>query len=164
MHIYCKYDKLIPIDSLTLDENNRNKHPDEQIDRLAKVIEYQGMRWPVIVSKLSGVVKAGEGRVLALKKLGEFDVPVVFQEFLSKDQEYAFGISDNAIASWADIDLSGVNADLSELDGMDFDVDVLGIRDFTVEPLDKFDIDQDQKDGEGSEQHTCPKCGFEWQK
>jgi DNA modification methylase len=43
--------------------------------------------------------------------------------------------SDNAIAMWAELDLKEINFDLSELGP--FDIDLLGIKDFTVTPEEK---------------------------
>jgi site-specific DNA-methyltransferase (adenine-specific) len=118
---------------------NRNKHSKEQIERLAELIKYQGWRHPIIVSQLSGYVVAGHGRLSAAKLLHEPKVPVHVQEFTSQEQEYAFLVSDNAIASWAELDLSGIHADLPEL--QPFDIDLLGIKDFRFEPEERADED-----------------------
>ena len=122
------------IDPRKLKENpkNRNKHSPEQIDRLAQIIKYQGWRFPVIADK-NNIIWAGHGRVLAAKKLKEKQVPVSYQEFTNEEQAYAFLVSDNAIASWAELDLAGINSDIGEL-GPDFNIDLLGIKDFILEP------------------------------
>lgn len=134
--INCEYKKLIPIGDARVHPRNRNKHPDEQIARLAQIIEYQGWRHPIIISNLSGFIVAGHGRLEAAKKLGLKEVPVDFQDFANEEQEYAFLVSDNASALWAELDLSGINADLPDL-GPDFDIDLLGIKNF------KLDASQD---------------------
>lgn len=64
-------------------------------------------------------------------------MPCILQDFDDEDQEYAYGVSTNSIASWAELDLSGINADLPEL-GPDFDIDLLGIKDFVLDPADKY--------------------------
>ena len=111
---------------------NRNKHPKEQINRLAKLLEYQGWRLPIIVSNRSGMIVAGHGRLMAAKKLKMNQVPVCYQDFDDEDQEYAFLISDNAISEWAELQLDDINKDLAGLDGMSFDLDLLGMRDFQL--------------------------------
>ena len=58
--------------------------------------------------------------------------------------------ADNAIASWAEIDLAGVNVDIGDL-GPDFNVDLLGIEGFTVEVADKG--------GEGSGPNLAERFG-----
>jgi DNA modification methylase len=124
--------KLVPIESIVPNEKNRNQHPQDQIDRLAKIIEFQGFRSPLIVSNQSGKLVSGHGRLLAAKQLGLESVPVMFQDFDNEDMEYAAGIAENAIALWAELDLSGIHKDLPEL-GLG-DLDFLGIRDFQLEP------------------------------
>ena len=74
--------------------------------------------------------------MLAAKFLKMDRVPVIFQDFKDIDQEIAFGIADNAIAAWADLDLAGVNDDLQNL-GPDFDLDMLGIKNFALDVSDK---------------------------
>jgi|SRR5271157_3530900 len=133
-------EKLIahePINSLKPHPKNPNKHSPEQIDRLAKIIEYQGWRHPIVVSKQSGFIVAGHGRLLAAKKLGLSEVPVHYQDFANEDQEYAFVVSDNAIASWAELDLANINVELVGL-GPDFDIDMLGISNFTIDISEKI--------------------------
>lgn len=141
MKIHCTYNELFPISSLKPSPKNRNKHPQEQIERLAKILEYQGWRYPIKVSNQSGFITSGHGRLLAAKSLGQTEVPVNFQDYESEEQEYADIQADNAIASWAELDLAGINTDLEQL-GPDFDLDMLGIKDFVLEPADKYG-DQD---------------------
>lgn len=136
MMIHCKYDELISPKKLKPFPKNRNKHPKEQIERLSKILKYQGIRAPIVVSKRSNCIVKGHGTLEAAKSAGFTEVPIVYQDFDDEDQEYLFVQSDNAIATWAEIDLSGINADLSELGP--FDIDLLGIKDFELEPADKY--------------------------
>lgn len=123
---------LVPIESIKPRPDNRNKHSEEQIERLCKIIQYQGFRDPLIVSNQSGLLVSGHGRLMAAQKLGMTHIPVVYQDFESEAQEYAAMVSENSIASWAELDLSGINADLGDL-GPDFDIDLLGIEDFKID-------------------------------
>lgn len=124
--------EMVSISSLKSHPDNRNKHPKEQIERLAKILEHQGFRYPVKVSKRSGFVTSGHGRIEAAKLKGWTEVPVSFQDYESEAQEYADVQADNAIASWAELDLSGITADIGIL-GPEFDLDMLGLKDFTIE-------------------------------
>lgn len=128
--------QVVPIKEIKLNPKNRNKHPKEQIERLAKIMEYQGFRNPLIISSRTGLVVAGHGRYMAAKKLKLKEVPIMVQDFDSEEQEYAAQVSDNAIGSWAELDLSGINTDLSDL-GPDFDIDLLGIKGFEIEVADR---------------------------
>jgi hypothetical protein len=136
MIVHCLHDALVSVKELKPNPLNRNSHPKDQIERLAKILEYQGWRYPIKVSKRSGLITSGHGRLEAAKLLKWKEVPVSFQEYDSEEQEYADTISDNSIASWSELDLSGINSDLTDL-GPDFDIDLLGIKDFGVDPAEK---------------------------
>lgn len=161
MLIQAKDIKLELVSKLKPNPKNRNKHPEEQIERLCEIIRYQGFRQPVVVSNRTGLVVAGHGRLLAAKKLKIKEVPVVYQDFEDEEQEYAFGVSDNAIASWAELDLSGINTDMAEL-GPDFDIDMLGLKDFVLEPAEKLEPGCDD-DEVPEAKDTRAKLGDIWQ-
>lgn len=130
MKVHCSHDQLVPISELKLDPNNRNIHPPEQIARLAEILKYQGWRYPVKVSSQSGLVRSGHGRIEAAI-LNKWDmVPVNYQDYESLDQEYADSIADNAIASWAELNISAIQKDLEILGNLN--IEMLGIRDFQI--------------------------------
>lgn len=135
--IRAKEIRMVCVDDVVPNERNRNLHSNEQIKRLSEIIKYQGFRIPVVISKRSGKLVAGHGRLLAAKMLGLSEIPATFQDFESDEQEYAAGISDNSIGTWAELDLAGINLDIGDL-GPDFNLDLLGIKDFVLEPADKF--------------------------
>lgn len=142
--IHCKYDQLVDPKDLKNHPKNRNKHGQDQIDRLAELYKYHGIRHPIIVSNLSKCIVAGHGRKLAAIRAGIDEMPVVYQDFETSEAEYAFIQADNAIATWAELDLAGINADIGDL-GPDFDINMLGIQDFEIEPADKYqDKDADE--------------------
>lgn len=123
--------EMVAIEDVRPNNRNRNKHSEAQIERLVKIIQRQGFRQPLIVSNQSGLLVAGHGRLIAAKRLGMTEVPVVRQDFDSEEQEYQAQVSDNAIASWAELDLAGINADIPELGP--FDIELLGLKDFSVD-------------------------------
>lgn len=121
-------------------DKNANQHSEEQIKRLCKLIEHNGFRDPLIISKRSGFLICGHGRLMAAKKLKLETVPVIYQDFRDEAEEYQFMVAHNAIASWSELDLSAVNTEMLDL-GPDFDIDFLGIKDFLIEPAEKFELD-----------------------
>lgn len=133
MEIKSKEISEVEIESLIYNPKNNNIHPKEQIDRLAKLIKYQGFRNPIVVSRRTGFVVSGHGRIDAAKQLGMKTVPVMYQDFENEAQEYAYLTSDNAIASWSELDLSMVNSEMIDF-GPDFDLDLLGLKNFTLDP------------------------------
>lgn len=124
--------ELVPLKDIKLNPKNRNKHSPEQIAQFVKILRYQGNRNPGVISNRSGLLVAGEGRYLAMKESGETHMPVMFQDFEDEEQEYLYGISDNAIASQAALDLAEIHVDLKDMGP--FDLDLLGIKDFQFEP------------------------------
>ena len=106
---------------------------------------------------------AGHGRKLAAIKAGIKQFPVVYQEFKTKEQELAFLVADNAIAEWAELDLKGLDLKFSSK----FNVDMLGIKDFTFgitkkdfKPnIDDKSVDEEIEKGVTKMIHECPKCG-----
>lgn len=164
MKIKCLYDKLIKTESLKPHPKNRNLHPDKQVERLAEILEYQGWRYPVKVSKRSGFVTSGHGRILAAKLRGWKTVPVNYQEYESEEQEYADVQADNAIASWSELDFDNIRLDLEGMP-FEFNTDLLGIKDFKVDISERdlkntsVELNVDSFD---NFEHQCPKCGFEW--
>ena len=160
MEIKSKEIKLIDIHALVENPKNNNRHPKEQIERLAKLIQYQGFRNPIIVSNRTGFMVAGHGRLEAAKSIGLKEVPVMYQDFENEAQEYAYVTSDNAIALWAELDLSAINQEMLDF-GPDFDVDMLGLKDFVVEPAEKFEAQTDE-DAVPENVDTRCKLGDVW--
>lgn len=142
MSIKAKEIKLVPLSEIKLNPKNRNKHPQDQIDRLVEIINYQGFRRPVTISTLSGFLSCGEGRFIAAKKIGLKEIPAMYQDYESAEQEYADGIADNAIDKWAELDLTSIQNDLSELDALN--IDFLGIKNFTLDEPFEAQADEDE--------------------
>ena len=124
-------------------DKNANQHSEDQIKRLCKLIEHNGFRDPLIISKRSGFLICGHGRLMAAKRLKLESVPVIYQDFRDEAEEYQFMVAHNAIASWSELDLSAVNTEMLDL-GPDFDIDLLGIKDFVIEPIEKFEPQSDE--------------------
>ena len=160
MQIHCKFDEMVDPKKLKHHPSNRNKHSADQINRLVKLYQGHGIRHPIIVSKQSGFIVAGHARKQAAHQAKMKEFPVVYQDFESPDLEYAFIQSDNSIALWAELDLAGINSDLPDL-GPDFDIDLLGIKDFVIEPLDKLEPQCDEDEIPDTTETRC-KSGDIW--
>lgn len=158
MKIMCKYDKLVKLNELKQHKRNPNHHSEEQIHRLAKIIDHYGIRHPIIVDKTTGLIVVGHGRLAAAKAMGLETFPVVYQEFKDADEVYSFMVADNGISEWAELNLSMINTDMANL-GPDFDIELLGIKDFEIEPS---DIMPEKKIDNNLEGKICPQCGYEF--
>ena len=158
IEIRCSFTKMVKVFDFKPHPKNRNTHSVEQIDRLSKLIAYQGVRHPIIVSNQSGYITAGHGRLEAARKLGMKEYPCDYQDYDSEESEYAFLQSDNAVALWAELDLSGINSDIGEL-GPDFDIEMLGLKDFVLD-ISEFKEPNQKGDPKLKEPQLrlCPNC------
>ena len=129
MQIKCE-GEIVEIHKLVENPKNPNKHPEKQIKMLAKILDYQGQRLPIVVSNLSGFIVAGHGRLEAIKQLGWDKCAVSYQDFDNPAQEYAHMIADNKIAELAQHDDSMMIDELKELEIDDFEL--LGMDDFAM--------------------------------
>ncbi len=160
MKINCAHSEVIEIEGLVAHPRNPNKHTDEQIKLLAKIMKHQGWRHPITVSNRSGFIIAGHGRIEAAKLLGWTQAPIDRQEFATEADEYAHLIADNKIAELANLDESMVYEDICKFEN--FDLELLGIPGFGDDPDVKNTNDELDIKSFDNFQHECPKCGFEW--
>lgn len=158
IEVWCSFDELVSIDSLNPNPKNPNKHPDSQIELLSKNIKYLGWRHPITVSKRSGFIVAGHGRLMAAKKLGVQIVPVDYQEFNSDADEIAVLVADNRLAELSETSEEDLKNILSELDGK-IEIDLTGFSDAEVEQLLR-DINIDVLDEDVPEVPTEPISKF----
>jgi len=131
MKLNCSYTDVLDVATLVENPKNNNKHPAKQIELLAKIIDFQGQRSPIVVSNRSGFITKGHGRLMAIRKLGWDKCAVDRQDYENEAQEYADLIADNKIAELAEFDEALMIDGLKDLDITDFDL--LGIPDFKIE-------------------------------
>lgn len=166
--VCCAFDAMVGIDKLIPNPRNPNQHPPAQIALLAKVIVYQGWRAPIVVSKRSGFVVAGHGRLQAARILGLSEVPVDFQDFPSEADEHSHMISDNRLAELAESDEAVLRELLSELKSADFSMDLTGFDATALDALLTLPVDPEppaefpEADENIPTEYTCPKCRYAW--
>jgi len=112
-------DKLVPYD------RNPRTHSEEQVNRIAASIVEFGFLNPVLVDTQAGII-AGHGRLMAAKALGLDEVPVVVLDHLTPAQRRAYVIADNQLALNAGWDNELLKAELADLEGLEFDLTLLG--------------------------------------
>lgn len=113
-----------PIDRPQPYENNPRLN-DDAVESVARSIQEFGFRQPIVVDE-DGVVIIGHTRLKAAKKLGLTEVPVHVARELSPEKIKALRIADNKTAEIAEWNLELLPIELSELQGMEFDLDLLG--------------------------------------
>jgi len=136
--VHCAHSEITDILDCVPNPRNPNKHPDKQIALLAKIIRNQGWRQPITVSRRSGFIVKGHGRLAAAKLLQVENVPVDFQEYATEAEEYADLIADNRLAELAEIDDGMIGELLSDSVFEDFDMDLTG---FDAEAMGVFDVE-----------------------
>ena len=132
--IYCAHTDMVATDSLVENPRNPNRHPEEQIVALAKIIRHQGWRNPIVVSRRSGFVVKGHGRLLAARMLGLAEVPVDYQDYENEAAEWADMVADNKIAELSSMDEAELNRILRELDG-EIDLELTGFQAAELEDI-----------------------------
>lgn len=135
MKVNCSFTKMVDVVNLVENPKNANKHPQKQIELLAKIMEFQGWRHPIVVSKRSGFIVAGHGRLEAAKLNGWAQVPVDEQDFENEAAEYAFLISDNKIAELSEHD-DAFMVDVIKSDFPDLDLTLLAMPDLKLHEID----------------------------
>lgn len=102
--VYCAYDEIVSVDQLRPNPKNPNKHPQDQIEKLGKIIRGNGWRNPITVSTRSGLIVKGHGRLLTAQLEELKEVPVEYQNYESEEAELADLTADNRIAELAEMD------------------------------------------------------------
>jgi DNA modification methylase len=123
-----------PIERLLPYVANARTHAEDQVAQIAGSIAEFGFNVPCLVDE-RGVLIAGHGRLLAARRLGLSEVPVIRLGHLTDAQARAFRIADNQIAlnaGWDEVTLAAELARLKE-DGVD--LDLLG---FAADELDRL--------------------------
>ena len=133
--VFCAYDEMRDPRDLIGNPRNPNSHPDAQIKLLAHIIDAQGWRAPITVSKRSGYVVRGHGRLAAALLLGTDEVPVDVQEYADDASEWADMIADNRIAELAEIERDVLKDVLEEMDDGSFDMLLTGYDDSELERM-----------------------------
>jgi len=131
------YDKMMPLDEMRESKFQTNIHNKKQIEFLAKIMRTHGVQHPISISNLTNTICFGHGRKEAALLNGWKEYPVIFQNFASEAEEKVSVTSDNAIALWADLDLSKINQFVID-EGPDIEIDLWGLEEFVIEPSEKF--------------------------
>lgn len=135
--IYKNIDEIIPY------VNNPRNNKDA-VDAVASSIKNFGFKVPVVIDGENEIVN-GHTRILASKKLGLKEVPVIVASDLSPEQIKAFRLADNKVGELAEWDTEMLMVELDELAELDIDM-----TDFGFEPVDFEEENKEQKNTEPS--------------
>ena len=130
--VYKKTRDLIPY------VNNARTHSPEQVLQIAASIKEFSFANPVLIDGNNGII-AGHGRVMAAQKLGMEQVPTIELSHLTDTQRKAYILADNRLAELSGWDDELLRLELSELESLDFDIDLIGFGDFDLSLENNFD-------------------------
>ena len=121
-------DRLVPY------ARNARTHSPEQVAKIAASIVEFGFVNPILVDTNAGII-AGHGRLLAARKLGLGEVPVVVLDHLSETQRRAYVLADNRLALNAGWDERTLAAELRDLEVEGVDLALVGFSDDELDDL-----------------------------
>lgn len=123
-----------PLGELIPYARNPRTHSDVQVAQIAASIREFGWTNPVLVDGDSGII-AGHGRVLAARKLGLEQVPVIELAHMSDAQKRAYVLADNQLALNAGWDDELLRLELADLSELGFDLGLIGFGEGELERL-----------------------------
>ena len=103
-----------PVEELIPYARNARTHSDEQVAQIAASIREFGFTNPILVDGENGII-AGHGRLLAARKLGMAEVPVIELAGMSEAQKRAYIIADNKLALNAGWDTEMLTIEFGDL-------------------------------------------------
>jgi ParB-like chromosome segregation protein Spo0J len=114
-----------PLQRLVPFARNARTHSSSQVDQISASMREWGWTNPILVDE-QGTIIAGHGRVEAAKKLGLSEAPVMIAAGWSEAKKRAYVIADNQLALNAGWNEEMLAAELSDLQELAFDLDLIG--------------------------------------
>src|SRR5260370_37182682 len=134
----------IPCSSLNPDPDNARLHSEENIEAIMKSLAEFGQDQPLVVQKQGMIVRKGNGRLEAARRLGwEYIAAFVVDE--DDVRAAARAIADNRaaeLASWDEEKLAQLLQSIREVG--EIDLEVTGFSQADIEQLVPLDIPQDE--------------------
>lgn len=148
--VFCAFDELAPVGKLVPNPGNPNNHPQRQVELLAAVIKGQGWRQPITISRRSGFIVKGHGRLQAAQFMHATEVPVEYQQYATEAEEYADLMADNRIAELAEMNTAALVDMLQSMDTGELPIEMTG---YTTEDLEELlnalgGVDDTENNGE----------------
>ena len=124
------------IETLIPYASNARTHSDEQVAQIAASMREWGWTNPILIDD-AGMIIAGHGRVMAARKLGLKDAPVMVASGWTEAQKKAYVLADNQLALNAGWNAELLVTEIKGLDELGFDLTLLGFGDLGALLADK---------------------------
>lgn len=105
--------EYVDINSIKPYKNNAKEHPKEQIEQIKKSIQEFGNNDPIAV--WHDEIVEGHGRYIALKELGETNIPVIRLDGLTDEQRKAYTLVHNKLTMNSDFDFDLLSQELDSI-------------------------------------------------
>lgn len=145
--------QMIDIASIMVRNKSLRKHSPKQLQKLINAIKKFGFTNPILIDKKLKII-AGELRLLAAKKLGFCQIPVIILEDLTDEEAEAIRILDNRIAEDSEWNYANLQEAIENLGKFDINFEDLG---FETVDYDKIFLNNDSEESEvkNSEQENA---------
>ena len=145
--------QMIDIALIIASNKSLRKHSQKQLQKLINAIKKFGFTNPILIDKKLKII-AGELRLLAAKKLGFCQIPVIILEDLTDEEAEAIRILDNRIAEDSEWNYANLQEVIENLGKFDISFEDLG---FETVDYDKIFLNSDSEESEvkNSEQETA---------
>lgn len=130
--VFCAFDAIVPLEELRPNPGNPNHHGTDQIKRLGAILRATGWRNSITVSKLSGMMVKGHGRLLSAQYEGFTEAPVEYQDYESEAEEWADLIADNRLAELSTLNTGDL---IDMINGIDAGVVPVEMTGYTPEDI-----------------------------
>jgi len=158
--------ETVNIDTITFDPANARKHSIKNLDAIKASLTRFGQQKPIVIDS-NGVVRAGNGTLMAAKALGWSTISVV-RSSLQGSEATAYAIADNRSAELAEWDDDALAQTLAALQIEDEELVIA--TGFDANEIDKMLAPcefapasiEDQGRLDQKKPIRCPKCGYEF--
>ncbi|MEO5355093.1 MAG: site-specific DNA-methyltransferase [Magnetococcus sp. XQGC-1] len=144
-----------PVERLVPYSNNARTHSDAQVAKVAASVKEFGFTSPILVDGQDGII-AGHCRLMAARKLGLEQVPVIILDHLSDAQRRAYILADNKLALEAGWDNDILAAELDRLQEDGYDLEVIGFSDEELGGL-LDGMEEQDEGGDGGGEESIPE-------
>lgn len=132
----------VPTDEILEYQNNAKLHPSEQVDQIAASIEEFGFNSPILAwhnEDGEPEIIAGHGRLMAARKIGMDELPVVFLDHMTEEQRKAYILVDNQLTMNSGFDDEILKKELAGI--IDTDMSLFGFDCDEIEEYGSSDVD-----------------------
>jgi hypothetical protein len=133
--VHCAHDAILPLGEFRENPNNGNKHPQHQLELLTKIILKTGWRRAITVSRRSGLMTIGHGRLYSARLGNMTEAPVDFQDYVDEAEEIADLVADNRIPELAEMDYTKLGDNLRFLEAEGRDLEIAGFDAINVSQI-----------------------------